>query len=98
MLIPRSRLLPLPQQKIILSFSRDAWDPTSVTMSGRTLEEFLLIMKILGLRRFRKSSQIVRILNRGIEKSALACTDAASRLRSHLKYLSSRILVDCQAV
>ena len=35
-------------------FSRDAWDPTSVTMYGRTLEEFLLIMKILGLRRFRK--------------------------------------------
>jgi hypothetical protein len=61
MLIPRIRLLPSPQQKIIRSFSRDAWDPTSVTMYGRTLEEFLLIMKILGLRRFRKSSPIVRI-------------------------------------
>ena len=54
MLIPRSRLLPSPQQRIIRSFSRDVWDPTSVTMYGRTLEEFLLIMKILGLRRFRK--------------------------------------------
>src|SRR5271163_291780 len=53
MLIPRSRLLPSPQQRIIRSFSRDAWDPTSVTMYGRTLEEFLLIMKILGLRRFQ---------------------------------------------
>jgi hypothetical protein len=61
MLIPRSRLLTSPQQKIIWSFSRDAWDPTSVTMYGRTLERFLRLMKILGLRRFRKSSPIVRI-------------------------------------